>query len=298
MLLRLPASVFLLSLSVLVFGSHHHSDPTTASPSSGFGRRSCKSNVTGATTSAASIQTESLAPSSTGVAASGFIPTKPADWPTATQLGPTPAYTVASPSDPYLEELSKAYDNSGVPAFTSVHQGDVTWYAQGLGACGDVYNESSFTAAVSHLMYDAWPGANINETNRNPICGAFVRGRTALNSSGLFTTVVRSSTPGYVEIGGDGLINCAGSASVQCHIPLTATLTHQGKSIQVEIVDHCKACKEGDIDLTPAAFTALATNISIGRTDVMWSFDHWYSDRLQNTREQQHRAGLRRIAFV
>ncbi|KAJ7761845.1 hypothetical protein B0H14DRAFT_2972967 [Mycena olivaceomarginata] len=57
--------------------------------------------------------------------------------------------------------------------------------------------------------------------------------------------------------------------------PLTATVTHQGTSIQVQIVDRCAACKEGDIDLTPAAFTALATNISIGRTDVTWSFDNW-----------------------
>ncbi|KAJ7855259.1 hypothetical protein B0H14DRAFT_3449054 [Mycena olivaceomarginata] len=97
-----------------------------------------------------------------------FSPTKPADWPTATQPAPAPAYTVASTSDPYLEELSKAYNNSGVSAFTSDHKGDMTWYAQGSGACGDVYDDTSFTAAVSHFMYDAWPGADTNETNRKP----------------------------------------------------------------------------------------------------------------------------------
>ncbi|KAJ7840372.1 hypothetical protein B0H14DRAFT_2360685, partial [Mycena olivaceomarginata] len=94
---------------------------------------------------------------------------------------------------------------------------------QGTGACGDVYDDSSFTAAVSHLMYDAWPGANPTETNRNPICGPFVPGRT---------------------------------------------------SIQVNIVDCCQNCTRHDIDLTPAAFTALA-DMRVGRTDVTWKFDNW-----------------------
>jgi hypothetical protein len=34
-----------------------------------------------------------------------------------------------------------------------------------------------------------------------------------------------------------------------------------GISIQVEIVDRCTGCKVNDIDLTPAAFTALAGSL-------------------------------------
>ncbi|KAF9475146.1 hypothetical protein BDN70DRAFT_814505 [Pholiota conissans] len=103
---------------------------------------------------------------------------------------------------------------------------------QGLGACGDTYDDSSFTAAVSKLMYDAWPGAQAGEMNRNPICGPF------------------------------------------CHIPLTATVKHGDKSIQVKIVDRCEACAIGDIDLTPTAFAALA-DMSLGRTSVEWHFNNY-----------------------
>jgi len=151
----------------------------------------------------------------------------------------------------------------------------MTYYGQGLGACGDVYDDTTFTAAVSHLMFDSWPGASAAQ-NRNPICGPFVPGRMTLNDAGVMVSAVKSSVSGYAEIGGDGLINCVGtgtgSSDVQCHIPLTATVTHGGKSIQVQIVDRCVGCAEGDIDLTPAAFAALA-DMSLGRTDVSWQFD-------------------------
>jgi hypothetical protein len=154
-----------------------------------------------------------------------------------------------------------------------------------LGACGDTYDDKSFTAAVSELMFDAWPGASA-EQNRyvlefwsfshtlihlsNPICGPFVPGRKVLDSTGTFKSVVGGSE--FAEIGGDGLINCVPTS--QCHIPLTATVEHGGKKIQVKIVDRCVGCKEGDIDLTPAAFAALA-DMALGRTTVTWRFDQY-----------------------
>ncbi|KAF7373555.1 DPBB-1 domain-containing protein [Mycena sanguinolenta] len=251
-------------------------------PSSSLSASKVASKVASSTKASASPSSTATGSSTSSgdsgsVAAGDFTPVKPADWPTATQSGPQPTSTVASASDPYLEELSKAIDNSGNSAFTGVHTGDMTYYSQGLGACGDVYDDSSFTAAVSHLMFDSWPGATAAQ-NRNPICGPFVPGRMTLNDAGVMVSAVKSSIPGYAEIGGDGLINCVGtgtgSSDVQCHIPLTATVTHGGKSIQVQIVDRCAACQEGDIDLTPAAFTALA-DMSLGRTDVTWQFDNW-----------------------
>ncbi|KAJ7880673.1 hypothetical protein B0H13DRAFT_2345469 [Mycena leptocephala] len=108
----------------------------------------------------------------------------------------------------------------------------------------------------------------------NPICGPFVPGRTVLNSAGIFVTAVNSSISGHADIGGDGLINCVGSATVQCYIPLTTTVMHGGKSIQVNIVDRFLNCTKDGIDLTPVAFTSLA-DMSIGRTDVTWKFDNW-----------------------
>jgi len=206
--------------------------------------------------------------------ANGFVPTKPADWPTATQAGGAqPTSTVASAKDPYLKELSKALDNSQNPLFSKVYKGDMTYYGQGLGACGDVYDDNSFTAAISQHLYDIWPGAS-SAQNRNPVCGPFVPGRTALNMQGLMVSAVKSTIGGHAMIGGDGLINCVGTAGVQCHIPLTATVTHGKKSIQVKIVDRCEGCAQGDIDLTPAAFAALA-DPALGRTDVEWFFNDW-----------------------
>ncbi|KAJ6578880.1 hypothetical protein DFH09DRAFT_1148564 [Mycena vulgaris] len=237
-----------------------------------------KATTTVEATTAAPATTKAAPPASGGVAAGSFKAVKPADWPTATQAAATPTSTVASAHDPYLEELSKAIDNSNNPDFTKVHTGEMTYYGQGLGACGDVYDDNSFTAAVSMLMFDSWPGATPGgaEQNRNPICGPFVPGRTALNMAGLMVSAVKSSIGGYAQIGGDGLINCVGSTSptVQCHVPLTATVTHGDKSIQVRIVDRCVGCAHDDIDLTPAAFAALA-DPALGRTSVTWKFDNW-----------------------
>ncbi|KAJ7495794.1 hypothetical protein B0H11DRAFT_1716631, partial [Mycena galericulata] len=114
---------------------------------------------------------------------------------------------------------------------------------QGTGACGDTYNDSSMTAAVSYIMYDNWPGYVKGNPNTNPICGRIISGDDFCQ-------------PG-----------------LQCHDPLTVTVTHDGISIQVEIVDRCTGCKVNDIDLTPAAFTRLAGNTSIGRTTATWRFN-------------------------
>nr|AGT80108.1 riboflavin aldehyde-forming protein [Hemileia vastatrix] len=48
--------------------------------------------------------------------------------------------------------------------------GEATYYATGLGACGITSNDSQMIAAVSHLLFDSYPGATANP-NANPICG-------------------------------------------------------------------------------------------------------------------------------
>jgi hypothetical protein len=51
-----------------------------------------------------------------------------------------------------------------------------------------------------------------------------------------------------------------------------ATVQRNGKSVTVTIVDKCPACKEGDLDLSPAAFDAIADE-SEGRVPITWSWN-------------------------
>ncbi|GAA5949227.1 hypothetical protein JCM3765_003337 [Sporobolomyces pararoseus] len=57
---------------------------------------------------------------------------------------------------------------------TGTHTGEGTWFAPGLGACGTIANDDSPIVAVSHLLYDQFPGATLNP-NLNPICGQKIR---------------------------------------------------------------------------------------------------------------------------
>ncbi|KAG6874131.1 hypothetical protein C0995_005547 [Termitomyces sp. Mi166 len=194
---------------------------------------------------------------------------KPDNWPTETQAGAAPAATRTSAADPFLMELSKSYNNKNNHLYTQVHTGDMTFYSTGTVACGDTYEDSSFTAAVSKIMYDAWPGATA-ETNRNPICGPYVPGRKTISPGGNFVTSIQGQS--FVNVGGDGFLNC--DPKSQCHVPLTATVRHGDKEIIVSIVDRCEGCKEGDIDLTMTAFKALA-DPALGRTGVTWWFNQY-----------------------
>jgi hypothetical protein len=52
---------------------------------------------------------------------------KPTNWPTQTQAGAAPTATRAHPGDPFLKELSKAYDNTNNALFNAVHRGQMTY---------------------------------------------------------------------------------------------------------------------------------------------------------------------------
>ncbi|KAJ7929828.1 hypothetical protein B0H13DRAFT_2310219 [Mycena leptocephala] len=173
MLLEFPILLSFLDLVLGSFRGHgpHHPTESTVASSLEVRGRSCRSSNTSSVTSAASsqllavthtlvdetpsIQIQSTTTANTAEIASGSLGiTKPTDWPSAALLGAAPTSTVTSTSDPYLEELSMAPDNSGVSDFTSEHKGDITYY---FGddvsvACGDVYDDNSYTAAVSYLM--------------------------------------------------------------------------------------------------------------------------------------------------
>ncbi|EIW81905.1 plant expansin [Coniophora puteana RWD-64-598 SS2] len=54
---------------------------------------------------------------------------------------------------------------------SGVQTGDATWYQTGLGACGVVNKNTDFIAAVSHSLFDTYPGYSDGNPNDNPVCG-------------------------------------------------------------------------------------------------------------------------------
>ncbi|KAH8998968.1 expansin family protein [Lactarius hatsudake] len=54
-------------------------------------------------------------------------------------------------------------------AGTQVGQG--TWYNPGLGSCGITNSDTDYIAAVSHVLYDSYPGYSGVNPNSNPVCG-------------------------------------------------------------------------------------------------------------------------------
>jgi len=73
---------------------------------------------------------------------------------------------------PYV--ASTAHHALGLASTGVMRSGDATYYGTGLGACGETSTDASMIAAVSHLLFDNFPGATANP-NKNPICGRKVK---------------------------------------------------------------------------------------------------------------------------
>ncbi|EIW81913.1 plant expansin [Coniophora puteana RWD-64-598 SS2] len=50
-------------------------------------------------------------------------------------------------------------------------KGDATYYTPGLGACGQTSTSDDLIVAVSHSLYDTYPGYKGTNPNNNPVCG-------------------------------------------------------------------------------------------------------------------------------
>ncbi|KAG8784758.1 hypothetical protein FRC12_018316 [Ceratobasidium sp. 428] len=50
------------------------------------------------------------------------------------------------------------------------HTGQLTYYQIGLGACGWTNRNDEWVAAISHELYDGWPGYTGGNPNNNPVC--------------------------------------------------------------------------------------------------------------------------------
>ncbi|RKP31393.1 hypothetical protein METBISCDRAFT_1989, partial [Metschnikowia bicuspidata] len=46
---------------------------------------------------------------------------------------------------------------------------------------------------------------------------------------------------------------------------------HEGKTVEVTVVDRCEACDERDLDFSPTAFTELADQVR-GRIQITWEW--------------------------
>ncbi|KAK0705510.1 RlpA-like double-psi beta-barrel-protein domain-containing protein-containing protein [Lasiosphaeris hirsuta] len=100
-----------------------------------------------------------------------------------------------------------------------VYEGDLTYYAPGLGACGLDNVSGDYIAAVAHELFDA-AGANLasgGNPNENPLCGKMIR-----------------ITRDYVE-------------------------ENKGNvTVDVMVVDRCVGCQPTDLDLSPGVYDRLA----------------------------------------
>ncbi|CAE6485256.1 unnamed protein product [Rhizoctonia solani] len=50
------------------------------------------------------------------------------------------------------------------------HTGQLTYFSIGLGACGWTNTDTEWVAAISHELYDNWPGYAGGNPNNNPVC--------------------------------------------------------------------------------------------------------------------------------
>lgn len=70
-------------------------------------------------------------------------------------------------------EIIHRSHNLPLPKNSEIYQGDLTYYAPGLGACGKTSTDGDDICAVSHIIFDAVSrGSN---PNTNPLCGLKIR---------------------------------------------------------------------------------------------------------------------------
>ncbi|KAI0274638.1 plant expansin [Gloeopeniophorella convolvens] len=79
------------------------------------------------------------------------------------------ASAIAAPAASLPNGVAARDDASGFLSGVNVGQG--TWYSTGLGSCGVTNTDSDYIAAVSHILYDGYPGYTGGNPNSNGVCG-------------------------------------------------------------------------------------------------------------------------------
>ncbi|KIK06919.1 hypothetical protein K443DRAFT_673811 [Laccaria amethystina LaAM-08-1] len=101
------------------------------------------------------------------------VPTQPTTTPP-----PQQATTTYKPVTPTTTTKVAAPASGNQPSFMyGTQTGQGTFYATGLGSCGITNKDTDYIAAVSHLLYDQYPGYSGVNPNNNPICGRSITAR-------------------------------------------------------------------------------------------------------------------------
>ena len=89
---------------------------------------------------------------------------------------PSQTLRVIYPTEIYSNlnsETIHSSQNLPLPTKSKIYQGDLTYYAPGLGSCGITSTDGDDICAVSHVLFDAVSeGSN---PNTNPLCGLKIR---------------------------------------------------------------------------------------------------------------------------
>jgi hypothetical protein len=142
-------------------------------------QRSSSAPVPVSTSPASSAPAVNAAPIPTTSKAAQPAPTTKkttAQAPTTAAPAPAPAPTTHAPAPaPTTSKAASTSNNSNLPSFmVGTQTGQGTFYATGLGACGITNTDTDHIAAVSHLLFDNFPGYNGVNPNDNPLCGKTV----------------------------------------------------------------------------------------------------------------------------
>ncbi|KAF8642294.1 hypothetical protein AX16_009564 [Volvariella volvacea WC 439] len=105
---------------------------------------------------------------------------------TTTEATPTPSPTEGNDGG---NNGGNGGSSGGPPGFfEGVQTGEGTFFDTGLGSCGFVNTPDERIVAVSHLLYDSYPGYNGVNPNNNPICGRRINVRFQGRSTSVIVT--------------------------------------------------------------------------------------------------------------
>ncbi|RDX52071.1 hypothetical protein OH76DRAFT_242576 [Lentinus brumalis] len=114
--------------------------------------------------------TSSEAPPTTKAAEPTTTPSSTKEKPTTTKEPATTEKPTTSKAAEPTSPPSSGSANDPLGILTGQHVGQGTFYATGLGSCGITNSDSDFIAAVSHELYDNYPGYNGANPNNNDLC--------------------------------------------------------------------------------------------------------------------------------
>ncbi|SMR51686.1 unnamed protein product [Zymoseptoria tritici ST99CH_3D1] len=112
-----------------------------------------------------------------------------------------------------------SYKNLPLPSNHETFTGEITYFATGLGACGETNKDGDKIVAVSQILFDKAGSSSSKggNSNSNPLCGKMLRATVFDQDRG------------------------------------------QQRSVDLRVVDRCTGCDPTDLDVTEDVFKGLAS---------------------------------------